>query len=298
MIDFSTLQGVTIPEGVVTQIESGGVVLWKLQSGGGPVILEVEKDTSDTYAGGTTYTGEQFILLDIYPKAGGTVSVTYGGLTKTVTDTSGADEPNAQQVYFGTFNGVSDSVATPESGTLTIEGDCAAFGAGTFAVSSKASGACDCVKAINSFGMTECIPQNAFGSLLDQCQKLTGIDIPPNIKTLGSGAFLRCTGLTRVTGLKGIVEITVSAFASCDGLKTVEIPKNVTKINGNAFYGCAGLTSVVFEDTSGWFATKKEGETSTEIALDVSDPANNATLITSTYSNAIAEDITYTWHKA
>lgn len=29
MIDFATLQGVAIPEGVVTQIESGGVVLWK-----------------------------------------------------------------------------------------------------------------------------------------------------------------------------------------------------------------------------------------------------------------------------
>ena len=28
MIDFSALQGLTIPEGVVTQIESGGVVLW------------------------------------------------------------------------------------------------------------------------------------------------------------------------------------------------------------------------------------------------------------------------------
>jgi hypothetical protein len=28
MIDFSTLRGLTIPEGVVTKIESGGVVLW------------------------------------------------------------------------------------------------------------------------------------------------------------------------------------------------------------------------------------------------------------------------------
>ena len=28
MINFSTLQDLTIPEGVVTQIESGGVVLW------------------------------------------------------------------------------------------------------------------------------------------------------------------------------------------------------------------------------------------------------------------------------
>lgn len=29
MIDFSTLQSLTIPEGVVTKIECGGVVLWQ-----------------------------------------------------------------------------------------------------------------------------------------------------------------------------------------------------------------------------------------------------------------------------
>lgn len=29
MIDFSTLKGLTIPEGNVTQIESDGVILWK-----------------------------------------------------------------------------------------------------------------------------------------------------------------------------------------------------------------------------------------------------------------------------
>ena len=127
MIDFSTLQGLTLPEGVVMQItDESGRVIWAVS--GGKVILEVEKMTSDTYAGETTYTGEQFILLDIYPKTGGTVNVTYGGLTKTITDTSGAAEPNAQQVFFGTFNGVSDSVATPTSGELTIEGGYYAFG--------------------------------------------------------------------------------------------------------------------------------------------------------------------------
>ena len=124
-MNFATLKGLTIPEGVVTQItDASGRVLWMVQSDSGvPVILEVEKITSDTYAGETTYTAEEFILLDIYPKTNGTVSVTYGGLTKTITDTSGAEEPNAQQVFFGTFNGVSDSVTTPASGTLKISGD-------------------------------------------------------------------------------------------------------------------------------------------------------------------------------
>ena len=42
MINFSTLQDLTIPEGVVTQIaDASGRVLWALS--GGKVILEVEK---------------------------------------------------------------------------------------------------------------------------------------------------------------------------------------------------------------------------------------------------------------
>ena len=105
-IDFSTLQGLTIPEGVVTEIKDDrGRVIWAV-SGGDKVILQVAKITSNTYAGETTYENEEFILLDIYPKTNGTVTVTYGGLTKTIKDTSGAAEPNAQQVVFGTFNGV------------------------------------------------------------------------------------------------------------------------------------------------------------------------------------------------
>ena len=53
-IDFSTLQGLTIPEGVVTEIkDAGGRVIWAVS--GGKVILQVKKITSDTYAGETTY---------------------------------------------------------------------------------------------------------------------------------------------------------------------------------------------------------------------------------------------------
>ena len=131
MIDFSTLQALTVPEGVVTKIEKDGVVLWELPVGGS-IVLEVKKITSNTYVGSTTYNGETFILLDIYPRSGGTVTVTYGGLTKTITDDGTAETPNAQQVFFGTFNGVTDEVETPDSGKLTIRGDCYAFGCSTF----------------------------------------------------------------------------------------------------------------------------------------------------------------------
>lgn len=235
-MNFATLQGLTIPEGVVTQIaDASGRVIWALS--GGKVILEVEKITADTYAGETTYTGEQFILLDIYPKTNGTVKITYGGLTKTITDTSGAAEPNAQQVFFGTFNGVSDSVTTPTSGELTIEGDCAAFGIGTYSKTSK-----DLIKpcytgitAISDFGGTNKIVDSAFGKPNYSCTKITTVEIQGTVASIGDAAFFGCTGLKSVTIKNGVKNISHYAFNMCRGLLSVTIPASLTTIGNNPF---------------------------------------------------------------
>lgn len=213
-IDFSTLQGLTIPEGVVTEIkDAGGRVIWAVS--GGKVILQVEKITSDTYASETTYTGEQFILLDIYPKTNGTVTVTYGGLTKTITDTSGSAEPNAQQVFFGTFNGVSDSVATPASGELTIKGDYRGFACGGYKKQSdkgETAKYCLCVTEVNEIGEVTVIPDYAFGDGLTGCV-IPSIIIPDGVTSIGRDAFI-----------------------GCSMLRSVEIPASVTSIGDEAFY--------------------------------------------------------------
>ena len=242
-IDLSKATALCDDYGNIVQLELGGKVIWAVS--GGKVILLVEKITSDTYAGETTYTGEQFILLDIYPKTNGTVKVTYGGLTKTITDTSGAEEPNAQQVFFGTFNGVSDSVATPASGELTIEGDYYGFGIGSYDASDKdvVKPYAGCITAVTSFGEVRKIVDNAFGPTL----------------TNDSNACLKLT--------------------------SIEIPDKVSAIGRQAFYGCNGLTKVTFANTSGWYITEtRNGDASTGTAVDVSDPVNNATLLNNSYA--------------
>lgn len=260
MIDFSTLQGVAIPEGVVTQIESGGVVLWRVAEASGPIVLEVEKYTSDTYAGETTYTGESFILLNIYPKMNGTVSVTYGGLTKTITDTSGAESPNAQQVFFGTFNGVSDSVETPASGTLTIDGDYAAFGCGGFVPDSKAivKSTCACVISVLDFGGVKLIPTYAFGSNATQDDniKLKEITTAPYIEQISDFSFVGCKGLVSVTLKNGIKSIGLGAFNSCTLLNTVIIPKSLTTIVSPIFNSCTALTNIVIDEDNECFSSE------------------------------------------
>lgn len=236
MIDFSTLQALTIPEGVVVKIESGGRVLWEMPSGG-RVVLEAVKITSDTYAGETTYTGESFILLDIYPKTNGTVSVTYGGLTKTITDTSGAESPNAQQVFFGTLYGVSDDVETPASGRLTISGDYVAFACGEYSKSSKDTFECACVTKILDFGASDYIPDRAFAiNLLDKSGALglTGeLVIPSTIKTIGNSAFVQCLQLTSVTIGEGVVSIGHGAFYSIGASKNHAVPSVITMLPEN-----------------------------------------------------------------
>lgn len=241
MIDFATLQGLTIPEGVVTKIESGGVVLWVLKTGEPvTIILEVEKITSGTYAAETAYNNESFILLDIYPKTNGTIKVTYGGLTKTVTDTSGAEEPNAQQVFFGTFNGVTDDVETPASGTLVINGDCVAFGCGQFAMSTKsAQSSCSCIIGVNDISCMSAIPPNAFAT----CSKLTIQELPEGVEAIGDAAFtMKATslnyggseyGVTWTTAMKGST-ITLPSTIKSIGARAFTSSNSVRNENSNA----------------------------------------------------------------
>ena len=243
-MNFATLKSLTIPEGVVTQItDASGRVIWA--AGGGKVILEVEKITDDTYDGTTLHTGEQFILLDIYPKTNGTVKVTYGGLTKIITDTSGVEEPNAIQVFFGTFNGVADSVETPASGELTIEGDYSAFACSQFEDSNKAMFATlwGGVLEIKDFGAVKAIPPLAFGSATNgACKNITTINIPSKVKEIGGQAFYQCEGLISV--IIASEKIGSAAFCVCSNLATANLASGVKEIGRNAFGNCDKLLSI------------------------------------------------------
>lgn len=170
MIDFATLQGLTIPEGVVTQIEdASGRVIWAVQSGD-KVILEVAKATSGAATSG--------VLLDIYPKTNGTVKVTYGGITKTVKDTSGYENPNAIQVAF-------NEADAPSSGELTIEGKFLGFGCGTYTNSKSETMYCACITSVKDFGDVALIPNYAFR----RCSSVTNFTIPKSVKEIESNPF-------------------------------------------------------------------------------------------------------------
>ena len=263
MINFATLQGLTIPEGVVTQItDASGRVLWALS--GGKVVLQVEKITSNTYVSSTSYTNEQFILLNIYPKtASGGVKVTYGDLTKTIAFTS----TGAHQVYFGTYGGVADSVATPASGTLTVEGDCVGVCPASYNTGKNTTDYCKCIVDVVEWGNIEKIGSYMFynrpslttitipdgvtsigDSAFYNCTSLTSIIIPGSVTSIGGDVFKGCTSLTNATILHGVPHISGGMFEGCTSLASVTIPGTVTEIGGEAFYGTV-LGSITLPDS-------------------------------------------------
>ena len=236
MIDFTKLTGIEHDGKAVVQIEdSAGRVLWAVQSDE-PVVLQVEKQSITSYAGETSYS-DNCVLLDIYPKKSNSeIKVTYGGLTKTLTF-SGI---NAMQVYFGTFNGVSDSVATPASGTLTIEGACDSFACGVYQNGSKTTskGYCSCITAVDEFGSITKIAPYAFRS----CTNLALTELPSGITSIGSYAFYSCTNLALTSLPSGTTSIGDYVFYFCTNLALTELPSGITSIGNYAFYNCSDIT--------------------------------------------------------
>ena len=226
MIDFSTLQSLTIPEGVVTQIaDASGRVLW---SSGKPAVLRVEKITVDTYASETQYSDESCVLLDIYPKTGSSkVEVTYGGLTKTLTFSG----TNAQKVFFGTFYGETDSVTTPASGELTIKGDYMGFAVGSYnsyntTTSKSVTKYCSCITDVVDWGSTESIGNYAFYG----CSNIALTSLPSGVTSIGNYAFYGCSNIALTSLPSGVTSIGAYAFYECAKLNISEIPHGVTAI--------------------------------------------------------------------
>ncbi len=81
------------------------------------------------------------------------------------------------------------------------------------------------------------------------CSGLTSVTIPNSVTSIGEYAFSGCSGLTSVTIPNSVTSIGRSAFSDCSGLTSVTIPNSVTSIGDYAFRGCSGLTSVTIPNS-------------------------------------------------
>ena len=110
------------------------------------------------------------------------------------------------------------------------------------------------------------------------------VTIPDSVTSIGNYAFSGCSSLTSVTIPDSVTSIGDYAFQSCSSLTSVTIPDSVTSIGDSAFYWCSSLTSVTFKNTNNWYYTSNSNYTG-GTAVDVTDKAQNATYLKSTYVN-------------
>ena len=80
--------------------------------------------------------------------------------------------------------------------------------------------------------------------------KVSSIDIPSSVRTIGRGSFYGNSNLTNVKIARGgLTEILSEAFRGCVALKNIELPTTLTSIGSSAFESCEGLESIVFPES-------------------------------------------------
>lgn len=93
------------------------------------------------------------------------------------------------------------------------------------------------------YSVNNCLIERASKTLIFGC-KNSVIPEDGSVVSIGTGAFMGCSGLTEITIPNSVVSIEVGAFASCEQLSKVTLPKSLVKIGSFAFWLC-DLESIV-----------------------------------------------------
>jgi len=101
-----------------------------------------------------------------------------------------------------------------------------------------------------------CVTAFHFGSNIDirnasvgrSCSKLTELNIPDGVTSIGNYAFQGCTNLALTVLPDGVTSIGGGAFQNCTNLALTVLPDGVTSISGDAFSGCTNLALTALPD--------------------------------------------------
>ena len=93
------------------------------------------------------------------------------------------------------------------------------------------------------------LPVTNIGNYAFAGSKITHIEIPDNIITIGDAAFYGCIKLTNVVISNSTVYIGNRAFQNCDHLVNIVIGQNVSTIGQFAFAYCFSLTNITYNGT-------------------------------------------------
>ena len=170
----------------------------------------------------------------------GTVVIDWGDGSTPETITAAGIYSHLWQVSEYPANVVIDIEYTPSGSTKLVLGR-EQVNAGLFNAESYYAG---CVTAFH-FGSNIDIRNASVGR---SCSKLTELNIPDGITSIGGNAFSGCTNLALTVLPDGITSIGGGAFYGCTNLALTVLPDGITSIGGNAFCGCTNLALTVLPD--------------------------------------------------
>ena len=81
-------------------------------------------------------------------------------------------------------------------------------------------------------------------------EEITDLLIPNSVTSIGSYAFIGCSGLESVAIGNSVTSIGTCAFEDCRSLTNITLGNSVTEIGNWAFAGCSGLTSLYSLNTT------------------------------------------------
>lgn len=95
------------------------------------------------------------------------------------------------------------------------------------------------------------ISANAFKN-----SNIKSVQLPENIKSLGTDAFNGCKYLAKITNDNYLITIGDGAFKGCTSLTSITLKGRLEKVGANAFYNCTNLKTI----TSTSYALKSVGK--------------------------------------
>lgn len=76
------------------------------------------------------------------------------------------------------------------------------------------------------------------------CQELTTLTLPKNLRSVADGLCYRCTALQTIDIPEGVTGVGAYAFSGCYDLYEASLPTTLTTIGDKAFYQCSPLRKV------------------------------------------------------
>lgn len=103
-------------------------------------------------------------------------------------------------------------------------------------------------ETITAIDFSQCKKLDKIGlKAFASCQNLSGtLSLPSSVRTIGLGAFEKCTSITEAQINSSVKEIPTQCFNRCSSLSTVYLPPNVERIENLAFANCGLLDDVYF----------------------------------------------------